>query len=320
MRRLLLILAFVALFSGCICCGGKDPSSFLSDSSEDEEEPLCEAPYIEGGVECCLDQDDSGVCDSEEGSQEDEVEETTESTETTQPETQTTQPTSTTQATSTTQTTATTIAPTTTIPAGECTYDMLLSCKENTDCGGACSGYYVFRLTSGWKEFMDTGYEFRFKDREGAEQTLKYIIEVKTPEGIKDERPISTGESFVDYLRLKAINYGEEQPKVYVRVNTEDLSTIPSQATLITVGGQSCAQSGEGMCERNYGGYKIRMANRIENGASIWITGSDGVQVKTQVTGSAKTFSPDNGLVVGGFFDPKHFIQGGYNLFYVYTV
>ncbi|MFH1055112.1 MAG: hypothetical protein V1744_03335 [Candidatus Altiarchaeota archaeon] len=94
MRRLVLVLATVLVMSGCICCGGADPSSFLSGlgSEESEEEVACDTPYIQNGQDCCLDQDESGICDSDEGEEtpettepesEEEVTETTETTETT---------------------------------------------------------------------------------------------------------------------------------------------------------------------------------------------------------------------------------------------
>jgi hypothetical protein len=84
MTKQLFILVVILLFSGCICCGGRDPSELISglkstgvaggnqgagaDASGqgDVAENQCSSPYIPSGSECCLDRDDSGICDSEE--------------------------------------------------------------------------------------------------------------------------------------------------------------------------------------------------------------------------------------------------------------
>jgi hypothetical protein len=138
---------------------------------------------------------------------------------------------------------------------------------------------------------------------------------------VVDKRPISTGESFVDYLRLKVINYGQDQPTVYIKINKEDLAKIPPTASLMTIGGQSCNQVGSQMCERYFGGYKIRYKTRGEGGANIVIFSLDGVPMTPQlVTDSRRAFSEDHAIGVGGFFDSRHFIQGGSSLFYVYQL
>jgi hypothetical protein len=322
--RHLIVLAVVVLVCGCVCLGGKDVKDLIPKKTGETQETgsSCDKPYIRVGSECCLDNDDNGICDSDE-------EETT----TTEPETDTTdttqppEPTTTVRATTTTavtlpeQATTTTASPTTTAPqAASCSDGVQNGNEEYADCGGTCSDCVVMKLDSGWQEFKNTGYKFRFDQKEGVAQTLKYWVEVKTPDGITDRRPISTGESFIDYLRFKAINYGDEKPRIYVKVNTEDLAKIRPQASLITIGGQSCAQMGSQMCERNYQGYKIRYISRAEGGAKITIYGLDGVPLNAEVTDTRLAFSEDHAIGVGGFFDKTHFIQGGSSLFYAYTL
>jgi hypothetical protein len=326
MIKLAFALLTVALVCGCICCGGSNTDlsslSNLAGKSGDtggQSQQACESPYIQVGTECCLDENGNGICDSE-----DVAEATTlapvRSDETETTVTTTTQPPS--EPTQSTQTTAapTTTGPPTTLQSGGCTKDALLACKTGQDCGGDCSGYYVYTLGGSWRDVAGSGYMMRFDGKEGVDQSLKYKIMIRTPspEGLEDTRPISTGESFIDHLRFKVLNYGEDTPKVYVKVNTEDAAIIPPQATLVTVGGLSCAQGGKQLCERNFNGFKVRMVNRLENGVSLYVTAPDGIMTKVQVNGKART-SYQN-LLIGGFFDPGHFIQGGYTLLYLWTI
>jgi hypothetical protein len=314
MRRVFM-LAALALFSGCLCCGGDLPDLGGLGGSTEPGEDYCTPPYIQLGAGCCLDENANDICDSDESSG------ITLPTASTQPRqtTTTTQP-SIPQATVTTTTAVpTTIpTPTTTQATGSCADGVRNNGEEYIDCGGPCTECLTFTLKSTWTEFKNTGYKFRFDEKEGVEGSTKYWIEIETPDGIKDRRYLSTGESFVDYLRFKVINYGEDTPKVYMRVNTEDLSSIPQDATLLTIGGRGCATLGSEMCERDYAGYKIRMKFREDNGAKIqiWAPG-DEVPYEVTLTGTGKVFYPGSTLQVGGFFDRGHFITGGYVLFYV---
>jgi hypothetical protein len=331
-----IVFALLVLASGCICTGGG--LGALTPTTT-EAALVCNAPYIESGGECCVDRNDNGVCDKEESSDTTEttleeasdttVEEAPETTETTEPPIEETVTTTNPPETTTTASQATTTLSqaTTTTQDATCADGLMNQGEEYADCGGPCKDCIVLKLASGWQEYRHSGYSFRYDNREGVAASLKYNIEVRTPEGITDKRPISTGESFVDYLRLKVINYGEDPPKIYVRNNTEDLAGIAAQttpevaakATLITVGGQSCATTGAQMCERNYGGYKIRMINRFEGGAKIIVYSLDGVPMTQQdVTGSRRAYSEDHMIAVGGFFDSKHIIQGGCSLLYAY--
>jgi len=191
-----------------------------------------------------------------------------------------------------------------------------------------CPSCVEMSLGGGWQEFKSggagTGYFLRFDDKEGTGQSLKYNIEVKTPDGITDKRPISTGESFVDYLRFKVTNYGEDTPKISIRVNTEDLQAAAAKnpgASLLTIGGQSCWPTPAAMCIRSYNGYKIQLISRYGadgSYANIGVTPPGAGMSKVQVP-DGSIASPDQILVIGGFFDKAHFISGGYNLFYVYT-
>jgi hypothetical protein len=312
MRRLAFVLFAVALVCGCICCGDVNLGGLQGATTTTE--PYCTPPYIQIGTGCCLDYDGNGVCDSDESA--DTIPEPPtlpdEATETTQP------PTPTTHATATTEAPATTLA--TTVAGESCSDGLQNQGEEYVDCGGPCADCLVMRLTGSWREFKTTDYKFRFDEKQVVENNIKYWIEIKTPDGLTDRRYLSTGESFVDYLRFGVINYGEDTPKVYMKLNTEDLASVPPQATLLTVGGQSCTQMGSEMCERNYAGYKIRMVNRIDNGAKITVLGPTWeVPTPVTVTEGTLSYSPDHALVIGGFFDRSHFITGGYSLFYVYT-
>ncbi len=316
-----LTLILACLFSGCLCCGTGLDGVVSPETTESE---ACEAPYIQVGSECCLDADGNNICDGDEATDETQPpEETTSPQETPQPEetaltgveatVTTLEPVQTTMAPAATATIAPAAAP-------SCSDGIQNQGEEYPDCGGPCALCQMLALNSGWKKYGATGYQFRFDGREGADAALKYNIEIKTPDGLLDRRPISTGESFVDYLRFKAVNYGEDEPRIYVRVNTEDLARIPANASLITIGGQSCAQSTDGLCERRIGQYKLHLISRGGSGepARLWLTGPDGVPVKIDVDESKYTYSGDTLLVIGGFFDKNHFIQGGYNLFYAY--
>jgi hypothetical protein len=99
MMKRLFLLAAILFVSGCICCGGANPTDLISgkkttdDGGTPEGETSCSVPYIQSGSECCLDDNSNNVCDSEEASADagnggDEVTDTTqpETTDTTQPE------------------------------------------------------------------------------------------------------------------------------------------------------------------------------------------------------------------------------------------
>jgi hypothetical protein len=317
--RQFVVFAVLVLFSGCICCGGKDLSLPGTDTnSNDGSTGECPPSYLLVGTSCCLDDNQNSICDTDETPEttlsEENNQQTTDTTETTEttlneqtPET--TQTTSTTQpvVTQTTQTTTTsaTTLPATNAPQGE-----------------------TMKLSTGWQEFslngQKTGYFFRFDNKEGAGKLMKYWIEIKTSDGIVDKRPLSTGESFVDYLRFKLINYGEDQPILSIRANAEDLATVTAthpEAILITIGGQSCWPNPSAMCMRNYNGYVIQMINRFGNDgkyATLGVTppGMGMSKINVPENGIA---TPDGTLIIGGFFDNSHYINGGYNLFYIYT-
>jgi hypothetical protein len=308
--RGLVTLALVGLVCGCVCTGGNDfglGNITVGDATSDTLERYCTPPYILAGEDCCIDSDDNRVCDKDERAPEKPTTSTEPPTTTSEPPTTLPDP----------YALPTYTVPTTTTLAPSCADGARNQGEEFADCGGPCTGCPVFALGGGWLEHE--GYQFRFDRKEGMGQSLKYYIEIKTPDGIDDTRPVSTGESFVDGLRFRVVNYGESTPRVYIRTNMEDLEGLPSGAVLLTVGGQSCRQKAEGMCQRRMGAYNILLINRLENGARIELTGPDGTPRKTDLLGTAKTYSVDRGLVIGGFFDPAHFIQGGYALLYAYT-
>jgi len=323
--RLLAVVVLAALVCGCICCGGKDPGSFLSQPGKDAETQgeTCERPYIQVGSECCLDDNGNGICDQDE-----ENTPTTAArreTTTTEPVTATSEATETTAPPTTAAETASSTTTTTVAPNAPSCSDGIQNQKEDyVDCGDPCENCAILRIESGWKEFKGSGYKFRLVGKEGSGQNLKYNLEVMTPDKVTDTRPLSTGESFLDYLRFNVTKYGDDKPALYVRVNVEDLAEVASKhpgGSLLTIGGQSCAQAGSPMCERNYLGYRIRYVSRAEGGARIIIYGLDGVPMTPQdVTDSKLAFSEDHMIGVGGFFDRQHFIQGGSSLFYLYQL
>jgi hypothetical protein len=327
MRRILALLALMTLVSGCICLGGKsldDVKSMIPGKGKSAESASCESPYIQVGSVCCLDEGSNGICDSEEST----GETPTESTETT--ETTIEEPASTTTTTVTTATTSTQPGqlppyslPTTptTLTQASCSDRTQNQGEEYADCGGPCTDCPVVKLGGGWWQFASSGYKFRYQGKEGSGQSLKYNVEIQVPGGQVDARPMSTGEGFVDNLRFRVVNYGDDVPKIYVRVNTEDMATIPANAVLMTIGGTGCFQGGSAMCERSYGGYRIRMINRVDKGARVQITApaEGAIPEKVDVLSGKVTFSGDQGLVVGGFFDNTHVMTGGLSLFYVYT-
>jgi len=77
--RKIAVLTVILLFSGCICCGGKSIKDLVpgtgdagggDESTSEEGGQSCEKPYIQVGSECCLDENDNGVCDSEDATNE----------------------------------------------------------------------------------------------------------------------------------------------------------------------------------------------------------------------------------------------------------
>ncbi len=303
--KLLAILSLAVLVSGCVCCGDLvDIEPTVTDTTE----PYCSPPYIQVGSDCCLDMDSNGICDSEESVE-------------TAPPVPPPLPdvTSTTSAPVVTQPPATTSSTTSTQPQASCSDGIQNQGEEYIDCGGPCSNCEVFTL-GGWREFMNTGYRFRYDGKEGSGSSLKYWVLVETPDGLGERMHVSTAEMYLDYLRFKVIDYGEDPPRVYVKVNAEDLGSVPPQASLITIGGQSCLSGGTEMCERNYAGYTIRMMNRIDDGARVSMVGPTWeVPAEVQVKEGRLSFSPDHTIAIGGFFDRSHIMTGGYSLFYVYV-
>ncbi len=156
----------------------------------------------------------------------------------------------------------------------------------------------------------------------GAASSLKYNLGIQSPDDGKFLWPVSTGEIYIDHLRLKVLNYGESQPKVVVRLNIEDASNMPPQATLLTVGGPECKMGGKGFCEREFAGYKIRLKHRLadEPGVKLQVREPDNIPYDVFVYDGKLSFSPSHGLAIGGFFDRSHIMTGGYALLYVYTI
>ena len=301
---------------------------------ETEEINECESPYVQIGKVCCIDEDDNKVCDITEDRR-----------------TTTTLSTTSTTYAPPTQATTSTLLQTRCIENSDCSpcgsvcafteamaYKKCMPPRVSCICAnGVCittelvtttiptttttlaKNENVMKLSFGYKQYLDSGYDFRFLEKTGTGSNIKYKIGIRTSDGLVDERPLSTGESFIDYLRFSITNYGEDVPEISVRVNTEDLIRIPEGANLLTLGGISCSQEAKGLCMRKYSDHTIWMQNREENGANIKFIDENGLEYDTKLFGEQKAYSFDRSIVIGGFFDREHFIQGGYNLFYVYT-
>ena len=151
---------------------------------------------------------------------------------------------------------------------------------------------------------------------------MSYNLYVIAPGTHRFSWPISTAEAFVDHLRLKVDNYGDDKPRVTVRVNVEDASKIPAGATLLTVGGPDCPKD-VGFCMREYGGYEIRLVHRLfeqPGGVKLRVTEPLGISYDVYVYEGKNSYTPDHGLLIGGFFDRGHIMRGGYSLIYVQKV
>jgi hypothetical protein len=317
----LLFTVLVLTVCGCICGLGTDESSAPTTT-----EPYCTPPYIQVGRECCLDGNRNGICDTEEATTTLAAEptathapaKTTLAPTTTKPVPGITLP-----ATLPTTTTTTTIGPTTTTGAPSCSDGIQNQDEEYVDCGGSCKTTCdVLRVSGSWKEFM--GYRFRVEDVKVKNKQTNYYFHIKTPDGLKAEHMyLSTGEGFIDHLRFKVINYPEDMPKVAVGLNVNDLSSIPSDATMLAVGGTSCPtymtdnipSEDVDLCCRSYSDYKICLKSRSER--KVLIALPDDSVGKLELNHMKDRYLED--LTISGFFDRPHFINGGYILVYVRT-
>ncbi len=311
--------------SGCICQTGVDDDTTVPTTIV----TLCPKPYLKVGSDCCLDKNMNGVCDS------DEIPATTnaiESATTTLSNQVSTLPRQVTPdrpaVTLPPSTTTTTVSITTTTAEPTCSDGVLNQDEKHVDCGGKCStACDVLRLVSGWKEYM--GYKFRLEEIKTQNKQTNYYIHVKTPDGLSAEHLyVNTGESYIDHLRFKAINYPEDTPEIAVRLNVDDLSTIPSDATLLSIGGTSCPTymtdnvplKDVDLCCRSYNSYKVCLKSRQESKVLI--------QAPDYSTGKLDLFHMknryfDNALTISVFdpsVDRKYFIPGGYMLVYIKPV
>ncbi|MFH1403223.1 MAG: hypothetical protein ABIH11_03025 [Candidatus Altiarchaeota archaeon] len=314
--RLMALTALMLAVSGCMCCetftGGGSTTTTM-------EEPYCSDPYILVGRRCCLDVDRNMVCDSDE------------QTTTTVKATTTVKVTTTVKAVQPTvtlppqpQQTSTTLAPATT-SAPSCTDGVKNQNEEYADCGGVCvQACEVMSLSSSWKDFtrFNITYRFRLDDVKVGDKQTDYYIQVKTNDGMTaEDLYLNTGESFVDHLRFKVVNYPDASPKIAVRLNIEDLSAMPSDATMLTIGGTGCPtylspnvpSKPEDLCCRNYNGYDICLRSRSEK--KVFVQDPDGLKY-TGTELADKQYRYFGNLQLSGLFDREHFINGGYILIY----
>jgi hypothetical protein len=126
------VLLFVVALSGCMCSPQNLKSLASSgEASSSNQEAQCEKPYILVGSECCLDEGDNGICDSDEEGQAEEQPQETPVEEEEPPTTLEAQPEET--ATSLVSTTATQAATSST--AQPTTTTVKVACSMNSDCG-----------------------------------------------------------------------------------------------------------------------------------------------------------------------------------------
>ena len=114
--RIISAVALVMLFCGCLCV----PESLndkIGGVLEKPDEPFCPQKYILVGSDCCLDENENGICDSDEA----------QTTTTKKPTTTTAQTTSSTIVMTTSTTTSSTSSTTTTVAE--------VACTVNDDCG-----------------------------------------------------------------------------------------------------------------------------------------------------------------------------------------
>ena len=359
-KKILMLTAILVFISGCICCGNFPDSKTTSTLPESGTEGgLCNAPYIQVGSGCCLDQNNNGICDRDEMTE--------------PPKTEGPQEESTTTTLKTTCTldsdcipcgegcigpgadgsvsatclsggnivcrcingncvaetvTTTTIATTTTTTLSNepnC-YDGVKNQNEDIiDCGGACSSECMVTTLGGWQQFF--GYRFRLKRADFSSNVAKYTVNIRTPDGKDDERLVTTGESFVDHLRFKVIDYGEQSPRFYIKINKADLQrvyAVSPNATLLTVGGHTCQEgilwrkSAEGeLCTRVYGRFNIT-GSRTENGVELVIIKDDGLFTGEPLILKDSQTGMFDDIKIGVIADREHYIVGGYTLIYVY--
>ncbi|MFH1125511.1 MAG: hypothetical protein V1703_00150 [Candidatus Altiarchaeota archaeon] len=326
---LVILVVLVLLAAGCICCSTNGSKSTTTVKKTTTIPMVCNKPYLVKGSECCLDINDNKICDSEET--------TTVISTTTTAATSRTEATSlmaTTQATTTTQATMTTVATTTTVgvPQSGASYGTTTTAVEScsdgvknqdessVDCGGVCqSSCNIVNLTLSGGALGFQGYSFRLKDSQLKTQAIEYTIEIKTPDGYKDERTMNSGDqSWIDSVKFKIEGDSEVRLKTTLWIDSEMTSKAPENSTIFTLGGQSCVQLGGGVCTRNYFGYEVTMVNRVDEGG-----GRTGVKIKVRQPDGAESIgiAYQNGpeyyvsyIAVGVL---RYMIPGGYSNIYV---
>jgi len=295
------VLGFVALACGCVCCGSGGGESSTTLVSTTTLEVVCDAPYMRYGDGCCLDVDQNNVCDREESTTESSVLESS----------------TTLESTSTVESSSTSTS--TTAPAESC-YDGLRNQNEVfVDCGGICqSSCGVFNLTRGGAPVGYGGYNFTLEDTEIVRDAFQYTLEITTPDGFVDERQASLGyQSWIDGVKFKIEEGGEVRLTFWATVDEALKQAVPDDATIKTIGGKSCLQLAGGICTRSYGGYSISMINRVDGGGvKFRITKPDGLDVQGTAyeNGTRFVMVGSGGLIVGV---ADYMIPGGYSNIYV---
>jgi len=360
-RTLLSLIALLVCFCGCLCCGNLGGSDKTTTTLAAKDEMQCSQPYIRVGSSCCLDQNGNGICDTDETESTQAETQTTlgqETPSTIQGQAQTACsldsdctacasgcilhaeltsapcPTPSVQCRCINENcvaqalppTTTVASATTTLPSNQPTcFDGALNQGETiADCGGPCNSECIVTKLGGWQDFF--GYKFRLKKADITEGNAKYTINIKTPDGREDERLVTTGESFVDHLRFKVIDYGEQNPRFYIKVNRADLQkvyAINPAATLLTIGGDACqggllwgTGSDSKLCTRRFSQYNIT-ASRAESGVDLLVQKDGSAFTRYTLKGDNKL--EFKGLVIGTMIDKEHYIVGGYTLLYMYT-
>jgi hypothetical protein len=177
-----------------------------------------------------------------------------------------------------------------------CANGMLDGEEEIPDCGGECY-CRILRLDVGGmkKTHEPSGYVFSWNNtihvKEGECGSsrwpvrasyfhkecshMKYVLNVTTPESLKDLRYVTGGNTyFIDWLEFGILEENESFLDIAVRKDPETLN-ITSQYRIMSIGGECGVRKSE-LCQREYRGYKLRLIERETQKIKLEVTAPDG--------------------------------------------
>ena len=186
------------------------------------------------------------------------------------------------------------------------------------DCAGPCKkDCDIFNLTLASDTAGFQGYAFNFKDVKLVKEEPAYTLQLTTSDGFTDERTVSIGDqSWIDGVKFKVEDGGESFMILTARIDKQ-LSGRAGNASIKTIGGLSCVQTGGGICTRSYKGYNITMINRIDGGGVRFnIRKPDGLDVigTAYQNGTTYLLIGHEGIIVGVL---NYMIPGGYSNIWV---